>query len=209
MPGSTPIYGFPYPLGSDPVSDGDSVIRELAEDVETVIAGNVGLAKVGAGTFTNTVEFDITGFNALPVNISRMYRLIISAKRLAPGTGTTSFAARLNNAGTNITPGYFQGGSYTEFNGVTGTQFLRNNAVSWLWGFGENFQSQPESIYTFDLWGASGLGMSWTSLGYSFGQFRTWYLGGHNQTTSAYDRVRINFDPGTLASGYWALYAYR
>jgi hypothetical protein len=37
MPGSTPIYGFPYPLGTDPVRDGDNVIRSLAEDVETEI----------------------------------------------------------------------------------------------------------------------------------------------------------------------------
>ena len=34
MPANTPIYGFPYPLGSDPVRDGDNDIRALAESVE-------------------------------------------------------------------------------------------------------------------------------------------------------------------------------
>jgi hypothetical protein len=38
MPANTPIYNFPYPLGTDPVSQGDNDIRALAEDVETVIA---------------------------------------------------------------------------------------------------------------------------------------------------------------------------
>ena len=38
MPGSTPIYGFPYPLGTDPVRDGDNVIQNLATDVENTIS---------------------------------------------------------------------------------------------------------------------------------------------------------------------------
>ena len=41
MPANTPIYNFPYPLGTDPVSQGDNDIRALAEDVETVISTNV------------------------------------------------------------------------------------------------------------------------------------------------------------------------
>lgn len=38
MPGSTPEYGFPYPIGADPLGDGDDRVQELAEAVEAVIA---------------------------------------------------------------------------------------------------------------------------------------------------------------------------
>jgi hypothetical protein len=47
MPANTPIYNFPYPLGTDPVSQGDNDIRALAEDVETVVSVIDG--KVGSG----------------------------------------------------------------------------------------------------------------------------------------------------------------
>lgn len=53
MPGSTPIYGFPYPLGTDPVRNGDNIIRALAEDVETVISGQGSYVDVVGQTFDN------------------------------------------------------------------------------------------------------------------------------------------------------------
>jgi hypothetical protein len=34
MPGATPTYGFPYPLGGDPLGDGENAIQELAEALE-------------------------------------------------------------------------------------------------------------------------------------------------------------------------------
>jgi hypothetical protein len=55
MPANTPIFGFPYPLGTDPVAQGDNVIQELAEDVEAVISTQVGLRRVTTctvGTFS-------------------------------------------------------------------------------------------------------------------------------------------------------------
>jgi hypothetical protein len=55
MPGSTPIFGFPYPLGSDPVSDGDGVIRALAEDVENTIR------PVAFRTVNPVVSLSVTG----------------------------------------------------------------------------------------------------------------------------------------------------
>lgn len=53
MPGATPIYGFPYPLGTDPVAQGDNVIRSLAEDVETVIDGVGDYVNVVGQSFNN------------------------------------------------------------------------------------------------------------------------------------------------------------
>ena len=59
MPANTPIFGFPYPLGTDPVSQGDNDIRALAEDVETVLATNglwlVKTQTIGSGVSSVTV----------------------------------------------------------------------------------------------------------------------------------------------------------
>jgi len=37
MPGSTPKFAFPYPLGTDLIADGDDTIKALAEKVDTVL----------------------------------------------------------------------------------------------------------------------------------------------------------------------------
>ncbi|MFW0790107.1 hypothetical protein [Gordonia sp. CPCC 205333] len=37
MPAQTPIYGIPYPIGTDPITQGDKQIKALAERVETVM----------------------------------------------------------------------------------------------------------------------------------------------------------------------------
>lgn len=42
MPANTPIFGFPYPVGTDRVADGDDAIKALAERVEGILGGTVG-----------------------------------------------------------------------------------------------------------------------------------------------------------------------
>lgn len=37
MPDLTPIYGLPYPVGTDLIMDGDDAIRALAERLEEVL----------------------------------------------------------------------------------------------------------------------------------------------------------------------------
>lgn len=55
MPANTPIFNFPYPLGTDPVAQGDNDIRALAEDVETVM-DSVGMWLVKTVTVGNGVS---------------------------------------------------------------------------------------------------------------------------------------------------------
>jgi hypothetical protein len=53
MAGSTPIYGFPYPQPSDLVANYPALGQDLAEDVETVIAGlGAGLTHINTTTFS-------------------------------------------------------------------------------------------------------------------------------------------------------------
>ncbi|WP_280383372.1 hypothetical protein [Nocardia wallacei] len=40
MPQTTPYYKFPYPLIGDPVRDGATAIRQLAERIEAVLKAN-------------------------------------------------------------------------------------------------------------------------------------------------------------------------
>ena len=42
MPGSTP-NGYPYPLGTEPISQGDDAIKALATAVDRISGGEVGI----------------------------------------------------------------------------------------------------------------------------------------------------------------------
>lgn len=53
MPSSTPIYGFPYPLGTDPVGQGAQDIEDLATAVENYLDKFQGLIKVIPSSATN------------------------------------------------------------------------------------------------------------------------------------------------------------
>jgi len=48
MPGSTPVFGWPYPTGTDRVMDGDNAIEALARAIEDSVMGLgiVGSAKI-------------------------------------------------------------------------------------------------------------------------------------------------------------------
>lgn len=50
MPSSTPIYGLPYPLGTDPVTNGAQDIEDLALAVETLYESKTGLIKIASLT---------------------------------------------------------------------------------------------------------------------------------------------------------------
>jgi hypothetical protein len=52
MPGSTPTYGFPFPLGSEPVGNGDQAMEDLAVAIEDLIAEFDGVWQDHAGGFS-------------------------------------------------------------------------------------------------------------------------------------------------------------
>lgn len=58
MPSRTPLYSLPYPDLSDPIRDGASTMRELAEKLEDALAGvDSGNPIVPPPTVTKTVQF--------------------------------------------------------------------------------------------------------------------------------------------------------
>ena len=50
MPANTPVFGFPYPVGTDRVADGDNAIQALATKNETVVPLKVVMTPLN-GTF--------------------------------------------------------------------------------------------------------------------------------------------------------------
>jgi hypothetical protein len=71
MAGTTPIWGFPYPTGTDRVADGDNAIEALARGVESAITymqliiTSTGISPGGgwAGTGTARKSGPVVGIN--------------------------------------------------------------------------------------------------------------------------------------------------
>jgi hypothetical protein len=61
MPGTTPIYGFPYPEPTDLVADYPALGQQLAEDVETEIAAASVIKQVVTTNKTDTFSASVTG----------------------------------------------------------------------------------------------------------------------------------------------------
>lgn len=74
MPANTP-KGYPYPLGTDRVTDGDDAIHSLATAVDTKLgvacSGQVALNIVTGGTaVTVAVTFPVGLFSVVPITLA-------------------------------------------------------------------------------------------------------------------------------------------
>jgi len=171
-----------------------------ASDTNTYLA-NSGLVYVSGSTFTAASNFEITGF----VSDYHRYRVVISTRRVDV-TGMGTFTATMRNGSTPITTGYYEGMAFASYLGTTGSQYTRNNGSDWIWGNSDSAAAM--SVWTYDVFALSTNGMTFTGGGFSVGEAKGVSGGGTNNTTSAYDRVRIAFDYGTH-TGRWTLYGYR
>ena len=171
-----------------------------AADTNTYLANSV-LQYVAGGSFSAVTAFDITGFSST----FTAYRVVIQTRRVDV-TGMGTFTANLRNGSTNITTGYYQGAGYASYLSGTGAAFARNNGSNWVWG---NSDSAPAtSNWSYDMYALTGNGMTFNGIGNSVGEATTYFMGGANGTTDAFDRVRIAFDYGTH-TGKWILQGYR
>lgn len=117
MPGSTPVYGFPYPEPTDLVADYPALGQQLAEDIEATLPGIGGMASAAptsiansggsASLSENTVTF--TAVNAVSLNgcftaSYSNYRIVINQN--SGGTGTNNIYMRLRVSGSDATTGY-------------------------------------------------------------------------------------------------------
>lgn len=101
MPGTTPVYGFPYPEPTDLVADYPALGQQLAEDIEDVLPTLGGLSAItptsiansgGTATLTDrTVTF--TSVNSVSLNgvFSATYRSYVVYVQYTGTNGTTFF----------------------------------------------------------------------------------------------------------------------
>lgn len=61
MAGTTPIYGWAYPTGGDPVAQGDNDIQSLALDVENTLSGGAWAAFTPSFTNLTVGDGTVTG----------------------------------------------------------------------------------------------------------------------------------------------------
>lgn len=126
MPGTTPIYGFPYPEPTDLVADYPALGQDLAEDVETVIAGASGLKLITNQSFTAASAVNV---NNVFSSSYLMYRILIDQ---FGGTNTTNLRMRLRVSGTDATGANYDY-TYLGYRSDIGTE--QNQAVgqtAWL-----------------------------------------------------------------------------
>lgn len=96
MPANTP-KGFPYPVGTDRVMDGDDSIHNLATAVDTKVglhaAGVTTIASASMGVPTSiAVTFPVGRFTAVPVVVTNCYGTA-NPQAFATGTSTVSATA--------------------------------------------------------------------------------------------------------------------
>lgn len=134
MPASTPIYGFRYPLDTDPVPVMPSDMESLAEDVEATFDLSTGGKKiVPTATGHTNITFDARGNGTPSTGVStftinnvfttqfNMYRLHWLGASVSGGTpiGRLSYPS--------VTSGYYGGVIYNRPNAITPSAFAMDN----------------------------------------------------------------------------------
>ena len=116
MPGTTPVYGFPYPEPTDLVADYPALGQDLAEDIEAVlptlggytlisptsIANTGGTASTTAGTTTITGVTNVS-LNGVFTATYQNYHLVLNYTGSAAG----QILARLRVAGADASGGNY------------------------------------------------------------------------------------------------------
>jgi hypothetical protein len=149
MPGTTPVYGFPYPEPTDLVADYPALGQDLAEDVETVISGlgsglNLkapsSIANSGGSASLTGAMVSFSGVTTVSLNgvfssTYDNYRIIIGNTASA----SANLLMRLRASGSdNSSANYAWSGTYTSstsaaYNGETGA-----GATSMAIGYSES-----------------------------------------------------------------------
>jgi hypothetical protein len=142
MPGSTPIFGFPYPDPSDLVANYPALGQQLAEDVEDEIIASGGFSFITASTFTTQSSVSVNNcFSATYEN----YRALI---RVDP-TNNVAIEMRLRAAGSDISTGSYNwsraGHNYANTTNDSGAASVT------LWQFNTTSTGTLENVSSIDF----------------------------------------------------------
>jgi hypothetical protein len=110
MPATTP-KGYPYPVGTDRVADGDNAIQALATMVDTaagvLASGLVGIPALGAQTVA--VTFPVGRFTVAPL-------VALTSNATASTSNPVSLGAvSVTTAGFTVSANRASGGAYSVY----------------------------------------------------------------------------------------------
>lgn len=123
MPGTTPVYGIPYPIASDPLDDAVSVIPQAeAMAIESTVSALLGVSAPGSWQ-----PLTFAGFTNLGGFQNLNYRKIGNVVHLRGAATNTSGA--LKGAGTSLAtlPVGFRPQAATRMSGVRNTTGATGN----------------------------------------------------------------------------------
>jgi len=140
MPANTPIYGFPYPLGTDPLGQGAQDIQDLATAVESKFVSSdasMGLVKItptsvtgtGASIAANGDVVVTSGSNSFVVN--GIFSATYFSYRIMISEYTSSFDAGIIVAMGSAIGGTSHNWAGPSFNASTMTQGGATSTTNW------------------------------------------------------------------------------
>ena len=218
MPGTTPVYGFPYPEPTDLVADYPALGQDLAEDIEAVLPTIGGLFPAipstiansgGTATLTdNTVTF--TSVNSVSLNgcFTSSYDTFRIVCVVTASTGM-NVNGRLRASGTDAS-----GANYLRtavYSGSGAQAAFSSGGTSWEMA---NINNTARAPFTADVYGPATANR--TKITQSFGpwvdssgtQWRAGVAGLDHDVSSAYDGFSLIASTGTM-TGTVSVYAYK
>lgn len=160
MPGQTPFYGFPFPVGTDQMSQGDDTLKDFASGLDGLL-GAVHTALLTKGTGTpgfNSQTWYPVNMNTVTLTLPAPALCLITAGTDAAGlTDTGSVHHRINADLPSQCIWYEGNGDRSEFRSLT-LMALPAGSIT-LTPYMQNFKNNATgfSVYA-TTWGVWALG---------------------------------------------------
>lgn len=204
MPGTTPIYGFPYPEPTDLVADYPALGQDLAEDIEAVLPTLSGLTLVTPTSIANTggtasatggaVTYSAVTSVSLNGVFTTTYANYLVVIRSSQSAGV-AHQMRLRVSGTDAATSYYYAGPGLASSAAASNLSGSNVTSVDLYGGAEgtyvmHIINPKATTFTSGLWHFG----SWNGAT-NYGGSATFY---HN-TSASYDGVTFLVGSGTLS----------
>jgi hypothetical protein len=196
MPGSTPIYGFPYPDPSDLVANYPALGQDLAEDIEAVLPTLGGLTLITSATFSAASAVSVNDcFTTTYANYRILFRAIT-----ASANQSIQFRLRVGGSDNSTANSYIR-------------QFLIGAAGSALAGTGANdfahvlYANTASGFGSVEVNGPFPAAPTFITSNGGSNEANILFSGNHNQSTS-YTGFTM-YPSGSTFTGTILVFAYR
>jgi hypothetical protein len=218
MPGTTPVYGFPYPEPTDLVADYPALGQQLAEDIEDVLPTLGGLIPVAPTSIANTggsastTSFTTTFTTVSSISLNGVftssydnYRVLV---KFTAASASAIYNMRMRASGADNTAA-----SYNRQNilGQAASASASKATSQTTWLMGQNNSSTTYNFQIYDFYGPQRTEIT-TSMAL-IGELDAGDYIAKAQTlihasTTAFDGLSMYPDSGTI-SGRIVVLAYR